>query len=764
MADATFVHLRVHTAHSLAEGAIKMKDLGKRCAELGMPAVAMTDSCTLSGAMDFTKSVSGAGVQPIVGAQLLLRHPGLESGDELSKIVLLAKDGEGYANLIQLVSHGYIATDDGHNPAVDLKQLKELSAGLIALTGGPEGPVDKALAAGAPERARQRLQAFARIFGDRAYCELQRDEPGVPGPVEAELIQLADTLEMPLVATNDAYFLTRDMHAAHDVLLCISEGAYVATETRRRVSPERYLKSPEEMVELFADLPDAVDNTVEIARRCAVAFETAKPILPAYPDLAEGKTEAQELRDQAHAGLHKRFVILETPEERKADYRKRLDFELDVIERMGFPGYFLIVADFIQWAKDRGISVGPGRGSGAGSLVAYAMSITDLDPLRYGLLFERFLNPDRVSMPDFDVDFCQERRDEVIDYVRERYGDERVIQIGTFGKLQARAAVRDVGRVLQLPYPVVDRYSKLIPNNPANPTTLPEALELDEVKEALAQADHDVRRMFEIAVQLEGLYRHASTHAAGVVIADRPVAEIVPVMRDKEGKLATNCDMKAVESAGLVKFDFLGLKTLDVIEGAREMVAEAHAKPDFDRIGVDDAPTYAMLQGAESFGVFQLESDGMRAAMRGIKPSTIDDLVALVSLYRPGPMENIPVYAAVKHGEQDPDYMHPLLADLLRETFGIMVYQEQVMELARILAGYSLGQADLLRRAMGKKIAAEMDAQFAVFTEGAQKGWADVELEDGRTVRLHRATKYPAADGNSYTVDEAAEADVELAI
>ena len=761
-----FVHLRLHTAFSMSEGAIRLDALASKCRETGMPAAAMTDTATLAGAMKFTKTLGKAGIQPIIGCQLWLDHPTVDGEDATpSKIALLARQEDGYDNLIRLVARAHRDAETGGLPAVGLSTLKEHADGLIALTGGPEGPVDRALKHGAADRARQRLQAFKTLFGDAAYLELQRH--GLPGTeaIEAELLEMAADMQIAPVATNQAYFLARENHKAHDALLCIAEGTYVTETNRRKVSEEHYVKTPAEMAEAFADLPEALENTLAVAERCAVGFIERAPVLPPYPDLPEGKQEADELADQARAGLEERLAQIGAQDaDSRQPYDQRLETELGIIERMGFPGYFLIVADFIGWAKNNGIAVGPGRGSGAGSLVAWSLKITDLDPLRYGLLFERFLNPDRVSMPDFDIDFCQERRDEVIDYVRQRYGADKVAQIGTFGALKARAAFKSVCRVTQVPYTLAETWSAMIPNNPADPKSIPEAMEMEPLASALKEAEPQIVQAFEMARQVEDLYSHASLHAAGVVIADKPVEEYVPLMKDTHGQLVTNFDMKAVEAAGLVKFDFLGLKTLDVIEGAKSMAAESGATIDFQQIGVDDPATYRMLRNAQSFGVFQLESGGMRSAMRQIQPETIEDIIALVSLYRPGPMDNIPVYAAVKAGDQDPDYMHDSLRQLLEETYGILVYQEQVMELARILAGYSLGQADLLRRAMGKKIRSEMEAQEKVFAEGARQGWVRLTLDDGRSVDVHRAQKLPGQDGHAYTVDEAAKAGVELAL
>jgi DNA polymerase-3 subunit alpha len=509
------------------------------------------------------------------------------------------------------------------------------------------------------------------------------------------------------------------MHEAHDALLCIAEGRTLAEADRRRVTPEHWFKDAATMRALFADLPDACDNTLALARRCSVKVETRKPMLPVCPKVRPGSTEAETLRALAIEGLAARMDARAADAATRARYAERLDYELGVIDGMGFPGYFLIVADFIQWAKARGIPVGPGRGSGAGSVAAWALTITDIDPLPFNLLFERFLNPERVSMPDFDIDFCQDRRDEVIAYVRNEYGADRVAQIITFGKLQARAAVRDVGRVLAMPYGQVNRVAELIPNNPAKPVTLQQAVDGEPKLQALRDQDESVRRMLEIALQLEGLYRHASTHAAGVVIGDRRLIDLVPVYRDpKSDALVTQYSMKYVEQAGLVKFDFLGLTTLTILKRAVDYLRGLRIEVDLDRLPLDDAPTYEMLARGDAGGVFQFESTGMRDVLRQMRPDRFEDLIAGVALYRPGPMANIPDYCRRKHGEAW-EAPHPELHDILSETYGIMVYQEQVMQIAQRMAGYSLGAADLLRRAMGKKIRAEMDAQRKTFVDGA---------------------------------------------
>jgi len=715
----SFVHLRVHSAYSLSEGAIKTDKIASLAAEFRQPAVAITDTANLFGAMEFSSACTAKGVQPIIGCQLCLRvDPGPDGrAQTIAPIVLLARNQAGLANLMRLSSHAWLdAGPDG--PLVTEPQLRDAQDGLFLLTGGTGGPLARLLLDGHDSEARALLQRLADSFGDALAVELHRhgtEDDAAAGPAQ---IALADRLGLPLVATNDAYFPVPKLHRAHDVLLCIAQGTVQANPERRRVTREHWFKPAEQMREAFADLPEACDNTLLVAKRCAVMVTSRKPMLPVSKRVSEGTSEVEVLGAMAKEGLEARIAagVSEAPE----TYRERLDFELGVIGKMGFAGYFLIVADFIQWAKSNAVAVGPGRGSGAGSVVAWALTITDLDPLRFGLLFERFLNPERVSMPDFDIDFCQERRDLVINYVRDTYGADRVAQIITFGKLQARAAVRDVGRVLGIPYGYVNKVAELIPNNPAKPTTLAEAIALESRLREMRDADEQIAGLLEIALELEGLYRNASTHAAGVVIGDRPLDELVPLYRDPRSEmLVTQYSMKYVESAGLVKFDFLGLKTLTVLERAVALLKGRGILVDLATLPLDDAATYAMLARGDAGGVFQFESQGMRDVLRQMRPDRFEDLIAAVALYRPGPMANIPAYCARKHGEKW-EAPHPLIQPCLAETYGIMVYQEQVMEISRILAGYSLGGADLLRRAMGKKIRSEMDAQRELFAVGAR--------------------------------------------
>lgn len=724
-----FIHLRVHSAYSLLEGALPVAKVISHAIAAQAPAIAITDSNNLFGALEFALKASKEGLQPIIGCQLDIAFETAAAGPgghvaqpALQPLVLIAATEQGYANLVQLVSDAYLDSPAGQAPHRPFSAVAALSDGLICLSGGPRGPIGAAIADGATDLARNRLLALKGAFGDRLYVELERVQ-GHDKRVEQVTVELAYELELPLVATNEAFFRVRDDFDAHDALIAIAEGSVIAVDERRRLTPDNYLKSAAEMAALFADLPEAIDNTVEIARRCSYYPDKRKPILPNFTtgSVDPQQAEAAELRRQAHEGLISRLASRGLAEGfTEEEYKTRLEYELGIIERMKFPGYFLIVSDFIKWAKQHGIPVGPGRGSGAGSLVAYALTITDVDPLRFALLFERFLNPDRVSMPDFDIDFCQDRREEVIRYVQARYGRDQVAQIITFGTLQARAVLRDVGRVLQMPYGQVDRLCKLVPQNPANPVPLAKAIE-DEIKFAEEAAKEPiVQTLLDIAQKLEGLYRHASTHAAGIVIGDRPLSQLVPMYRDPRSDMpVTQFNMKMVEEAGLVKFDFLGLKTLTTLETAVKLVARKGVDIDLSAIPLDDAATYAMLSRGEVVGVFQVESAGMRKALIGMKPDRIEDIIALVALYRPGPMENIPIYNARKNGQEEIASIHPKIDHLLAETQGVIVYQEQVMQIAQVLSGYTLGEADLLRRAMGKKIRAEMDKQRERFVVGA---------------------------------------------
>jgi len=704
-----FIHLRVHSAYSLAEGAIKIKDFPKLCQQHGMPAVGLTDSMNLFGALEFALTCASAGVQPIVGCQAILTDEGASGS-----IILLVQTEKGYKNLLHLISQAYLRSVGPERVTLHLDDFKERSEGLIALTGGADGLLAKLLIQNDPVRVQALCEALKALFPGSLYIELERHGLALEEQLEPQFLRLADSYDFPLVATNNTYFATPDLYEAHDVLLCVAEGTTISQPQRRQVTSEHHFKSTAAMVELFADIPEAIANTLVIAQRCGFMPKEEKPILPPFRS-ASGRDEKEELRHQAILGLTKRLQDNIQP-----IYQERLEEELGIIESMGFSGYFLIVADFIQWARQQGIPVGPGRGSGAGSVVAWSLTITDIDPIRFQLIFERFLNPERVSMPDFDIDFCQDRRDEVIQYVCEKYGAACVAHIITFGKLQARAVLRDAGRVLEMSYTQVDKICKMIPNNPANPTTLEQALALDPLLRQAREEDSRVDKLLEMGMKLEGLYRHASTHAAGIVIGGTPLVEMIPLYKDDRSLLpVTQFSMKYVELAGLLKFDFLGLKTLTVIEKCCELIRARGISIEISEIPLDDPATYALLVRVEAVGVFQLESAGMRDVLRRLRPDRFEDLIALVALYRPGPMDDIPRYLACKHGEEAITYLHPALQPILEPTYGVMVYQEQVMKIAQVLGGYSLGAADLLRRAMGKKIKAEMDAQRTRFVEGA---------------------------------------------
>lgn len=716
-----FIHLRVHSAYSLAEGAIKTEEFPNLCKINNMPAVGICDTNNMFGALDFTICCEKNGVQPIIG--VLLNHF-VSNSKEIYKLPIFAKNEIGYKNLLKLVSFGYLNMNErGGIPVSSFEEIKEFSEGILVLTGGRDGFVGKKYNDGKEEEANNFLNELNNIFKDHLYIELQRHPNSFVGDKENNLINYAYEKNIPLIATNDVFFSDKSMYEAHDALMCISDGTYVNESNRRRVTSHNYFKSSREMKELFKDIPESINNTYHFSRRCYYAPKTSEPMLPTF---VKGDREEDTLRKMSFEGLEKRLKQNEINDKELIEhYEKRLDTELNIINNMGFPGYFLIVSDFIKWAKSKNIPVGPGRGSGAGSLVAYSLTITDMDPIKFGLIFERFLNPERVSMPDFDIDFCQERRDEVISYVCEKYGSDKVSQIITFGKLQARAVIRDVGRVLQMPYSYVDKICKLIPNHPANPMNLIQSIEAEPKLKQAIKDDNEVEKLVNLGIKLEGLFRHASTHAAGIVIADRPIYEVSPLYKDDKSDLfATQFSMKYAEMSGLVKFDFLGLKTLSVISLACKMIeknSNGKIKLDISKINLHDEKTLKLLCDVDVMGVFQLESGGMKEVLRKMQPDRFEDIIALVALYRPGPMEDIPRYLNCKHGREKVTYLHKMMEPILEPTYGVMVYQEQVMNIAQKLGGYSLGEADLLRRAMGKKIKSEMDLQRERFVDGCIK-------------------------------------------
>ena len=740
-----FIHLRLHSSYSLLQGAIRPEELPKLCQKNLMPAVGVTDTGNLFGALEISELLVANGIQPLIGCEFKILQNNIndQNSNYYSDIILLAQNDDGYKNLLKLSSEFFL-NQKSPKLALDLSQLEKYSDDLILLCGGSSGILGANLLSNRKEEAKKTAVYLKKIFGDRFYIEIQRhgqqDSYKTKEEEETEdfLLELADDNYIPIVATNNVHFKDKKSFEAQDVLSCIAQNAYLDQEAQReRLTQEHYFKSSYEMKTLFGDLLEAYNNTLEIAVRCTFKPSKREPILPKF-----APNEKEELKRQAEEGLQNRIKTSQLSDNIEV-YQKRLSYELQIIEKMGFPGYFLIVADFVQWSKKNKIPVGPGRGSGAGSLVAYCLTITDLDPIKYGLLFERFLNPERVSMPDFDIDFCQDRREEVIQYVQKKYGKDRVAQIITFGGLLSKAAIRDVGRVLQLPYPQVDKIAKLIPTEANKPVSISKALKEEPRLEEEKNSSETVRRMLEYSLQIEGLLRNASTHAAGIVIGDRPLVNYVPLYQDSKSEMpATQFSMKWAEASGLVKFDFLGLKTLTIIQNTINLLEKRGINIDIESIPLDDKKTFELYSSARTMAVFQVESSGMRAALTQLKPNCLEDIIALVALYRPGPMENIPKFCRVKNNLQDREFIHPSIDTLLDETQGIIIYQEQVMEIARKMAGYSLGEADLLRRAMGKKIKKDMDAEKPRFISGAIKNKIDNVLANRVWLLLERFANY----------------------
>ena len=717
----TFVHLRVHSNFSLAEGMLSFDYLANFCVKNNQPAIAITDTSNMFGVLEFSLEMVANGIQPIIGIQVEIA-PSSEDEVNIGEVILIAKSDVGYKNLLKISSNLSINKD--FNKFVSYANLIENKDEIILLTGGAEkGFIGKPAGLGNSTLTYSRLELLKKLFADNLYIEIQRHGMKNEEVSEPLLLKAAEDFNLPIVGTNDCYFSSPEKYNSHQVLTCIDKGLTISSPERRLLTKEHYLKKSSAMLSLFSDIPEAIENTLIIAQRCSISVKTHKPILPTFPGL-KNITENDYLFKISLEGLDKRIndSVVSFSIETKNKYKVRLKKELKIINEMGFSGYFLIVYDFIKWSKDNSIPVGPGRGSGAGSIAAWALKITDLDPIKWGLLFERFLNPERVSMPDFDIDFCQDRREEVIQYVRNRYGHDRVAQIITFGSLQAKAAIRDVGRVMEMPYGHIDKIAKLIPMIPANPMSIQEAIETEDLlKQEMAENDQ-VKELLSTAMDLEGLNRHVSTHAAGLVIGDRPLNELVPLYKLNDDEIpATQFNMKFVEKAGLVKFDFLGLKTLTVLAKAESLIKKKQEDFNLTKILLDDTKTYEMLSTGSTTGVFQLESAGMKDVLKGLKPDRFEDIIAVVSLYRPGPMENIPSYINRKHGNEKIIYMHPDLEEVLKETYGIFIYQEQVLRAAQVLADFSLGSADILRRAMGKKDHDEMLQQKNAFLEGSSK-------------------------------------------
>lgn len=730
--SANFIHFRTQSSYSMLESSIKIDQLVQIAQDNKMSAVCLTDRGNLFASLEFAMEARKRKIQPIHGSILNISFEH-QSSQDFAEIILIAKDETGYKNLLKLVSLTFTTNERTKANHISFKDLTEHNEGLIVLSGYTEGIIGKFLLAKSFNSALNAAQQFKDLLGDRFYFEIMRHSKQQERMIEAQYLQIADQLKIALLATNQVLFGDISMHEAHDVLICISEGVVRDQQNRRRVSNQCYFKTAEEMAALFSDIPEAIENTVHLAKRCYVMSQVLPPSLPNFSD--GSISEADLLKIEAKKGLEIRFA--QKKPKQKDEYMARLDYELGIICQMNFAGYFLIVSDFIKWSKANNIAVGPGRGSGAGSIIAWTLQITDLDPIEFGLLFERFLNPERISMPDFDIDFCQERREEVINYVRTKYGDDRVGQIITFGKLQAKAVIKDVSRVLGLQYSFADYLTELVPFNAVNPVTLNQAIEdVKELKEAyqgrglynLKGEEELIQQVLKTSLILEGLHRHASTHAAGIVIANQSLIQTVPVYKDANcDMLVVQYSMKYAELAGLVKFDFLGLQTLTVITKTIELLKNIAISLDIKTIPYDDSATYKMLASGLSTGVFQFESIGMKNALRKLVPDNLNDIIALGALYRPGPMDNIPIYIACKHKEQEVDFLHPSLESILRCTYGVIIYQEQVMEIAQTLSGYSLGSADLLRRAMGKKVKAEMDAQEEIFVNGAIKNNIDVK-------------------------------------
>ncbi|MDA7087375.1 DNA polymerase III subunit alpha [Pseudomonas sp. SA3-5] len=739
---ASFVHLRLHTEYSLVDGLVRVKPLIKAAASMGMPAVAVTDMSNMCSLVKFYKAAMGGGIKPICGADIWLAST--DEDGPLSRMTLLATDAKGYRNLTELVSRGWTEGQSNDQVIIQRDWVKAAAEGLIALSGSKEGEVGHALLNGEPAEAEALLREWLAVFPQRFYLEVQRTNRVNDEEHLHLAVELAARVGASLVATNDVRFLKQDDFAAHETRVCIGEGRSLDDPRRQRsYSDQQYLKSPEEMAELFSDLPEALENTVEIARRCNIEVQMGKYFLPDFP-VPAGMTMDEYFRQVSFDGLDERLEVRlpkGTPDydAKKQVYIDRLNFELDIIIQMGFPGYFLIVMDFIKWAKNNGVPVGPGRGSGAGSLVAYVQKITDLDPLAYDLLFERFLNPERVSMPDFDVDFCMDGRDRVIDYVAEKYGRNAVSQIITFGTMAAKAVVRDVARAQGKSYGLADRLSKMIPFEVG--MTLEKAYEMEEPLRDFLKVDEDAREIWEMSRKLEGITRGTGKHAGGVVIAPTKLTDFSPIACDDEGgSLVTQFDKDDVETAGLVKFDFLGLRTLTIIKWAMETINREQAKqglPDLniDFIPLDDKPTFQMLQKAETTAVFQLESRGMKELIKKLKPDCLEDMIALVALFRPGPLQSgmVDDFINRKHGREPisyphQDYQYAGLEPVLKPTYGIILYQEQVMQIAQVMAGYTLGGADMLRRAMGKKKPEEMAKQRGGFIEGCTSNGIDANL------------------------------------
>jgi len=722
--DKEFTHLKIHSQYSICEGAVRTFDLAKYCKNNKIKAIGLCDSNNLCGALEFSESIAKTKTQPIIGTQINVKHKG-----HTGKIPLFAKSLVGYKNLIKLSSKSFLDIKDDEEPHCKIEDIEKNYEGLILLTGSFDGLIGKLFFKNLTDEILILFKKFKKIFNDNFYLEIQRHNDDGEKIFEKFLLDFSDKLKLPIIATHEVFYLDKDMHEAHDAYLCIGEKTYVNVTDRRKYTNEHYLKTSEEMHQLFHDLPDALENNLNFSLRISYRPKNSPPVLP---NIQTNKTKnvemllAKDSEEGLEEKLHKYVFSSNNPKEKEnlaKIYRERLNHEISIITKMKYSSYFLIVADYIKWAKKNDIPVGPGRGSGAGSLVAWALSITDIDPIKFDLIFERFLNPDRISMPDFDIDFCEEKRDRVFDYLKQKYG-KGVAHIITFGKLKARMAFRDIGRVLGLPYGYVDMLCKMIPFDPSRPLSLEKAIAQEPRIRKEEEKDARVKKLVEISKKLEGLNRNMATHAAGVVIPEENLAEFVPLYKDPSSNSllpSTQFDMYASENAGLVKFDLLGLKTLTVISKTISLLKEKKIDLDISKIKLNDEKIFNLLSSGHTVGLFQLESAGMRDALVNMKPNKFEDIIALVALYRPGPMSNIPIYNQCKHGEKEPDYLHPKLKKILEPTYGVIIYQEQVMQIAQVLSGFSAGEADILRRAMGKKKRVELEKQKERFVNGAVK-------------------------------------------
>ncbi len=744
LVNKTFNQFKIHTQYSICEGAVKIDQLKDFCKKNKIKSLGLSDTYNLSGALEFSENLTSVGTQPIIGTQILFKYKEFKG-----LIPLIAKNSDGYKNIIKLSSKSYLENSEATTPYCDIEDLVNNSEGIIVLTGSIKCFFGSLFNKGLFNEIEEILIILKKKFGDNIYLEIQRHGDLNEKDFENYNLKISNKLDLPIIASNEVYYIDKDMHDAHDALMCIGEKTYVNDSNRIKLTNQHYLKSSSEMIELFRDLPEALENNFNLPFRCSFKPNFSKPILP---NISSSEKNANEiLKNLSIEGLKSKFKLffdidfINIERDKKyLEYKKRLDHEIRIIVEMNYSSYFLIVSDYIKWAKKNKIPVGPGRGSGAGSLVAWCLSITDIDPIKFNLIFERFLNPDRISMPDFDIDFCEEKRDLVFEYLTTKYKDS-VAHIITFGKLKARMVIRDVGRVLGLPYGFIDSICKMIPFDPSRPMSLQECINIEPRLQKLLKEDKRVDRLINLSLKLEGLNRNVATHAAGVVIADKKLTETVPLYKDNTADLllpSTQFDMYSAENAGLIKFDFLGLKTLTVIDKAQKLINKNNLEFKVDKINYEDQRVYELLSSGKTVGLFQLESSGMKDALINMKPNRLEDIIALVALYRPGPMSNIPIYNECKHGKREPDYLHPKLEDILKPTYGVIIYQEQVMQIAQVLSGFTAGEADILRRAMGKKKRAELEKQKERFVDGAYKNGISKDIAASIFLKIEPFAEY----------------------